>query len=282
MTRRAISTWAVDRGAPVCILVFGSLLSPPIAHHNHTNAALAKGGAHRGSLLPSMHAGGRTLPALPKFLSAVQAVLYSDFESYTLQSTRHEPFWSTPYQAEAELLTWLDDQTNVVSLRFPFLVDDDDDASPPTPLPATPTCTRLLSAPTTPSQPLLFPMPPLSPLPPTLTPTQDTVRPTTTLEFLPTTVPLLRFTFKSVGKRMEEKTLRSAIVVCPAIQELEIEGEDGEECWCSIITHFESLRVLAMRIPRTAKVKTGAHRILRLRLRAYSIYTKYDIDTGHN
>ncbi len=61
---------------------------------------------------------------------------------------------------------WLDGQTNVVSLRFAFLVDDDDDnASPPTPLPATPTRTRLLSAPTTSSQPFLFPMLPLSPTP---------------------------------------------------------------------------------------------------------------------
>ncbi len=67
-------------------------------------------------------------------------------------------------QAEAELLMWLDGQTNVVSLRFAFLVDDHDvNASPPTPLPATPTRTRLLSAPTTSSQPFLFLMPPLSP-----------------------------------------------------------------------------------------------------------------------
>ncbi len=154
-----------------------------------------------------------------------------------------------------------DDQTNVVSLLSPFLIDDDDDdASPPTPLPATPTRTRLLSSPTTPSQSFLFLMPPLSPLPPTPTQTQDTFthtgatllpnlttlqdpphliillalsralidlsitisaliyggfRPTTTLESLPPSVRRLCFTFKSVGKRTQEKTLRSAIVVCP-------------------------------------------------------------------
>ncbi|PBK79404.1 hypothetical protein ARMGADRAFT_136122 [Armillaria gallica] len=56
-------------------------------------------------------------------------------------------------QAEIELLTWLDGQTNAVSFRLPFLLDDDDDALPPTALPATSTCIHLLSAPTTPSQP---------------------------------------------------------------------------------------------------------------------------------
>ncbi len=216
---------------------------------------------------------------------------------------RHIEFGNTRLsgQAEAELLTWLDGQTNVVSLRFPFLVDDeDDDASPPTPLPATPTRARLLSAPTTPSQSFLFPMPPLSSLPPTPTPTQDTFthaadtllpnlttlqgpphlvilltpsrplidasitistpiyagfRPTTTLESLPPSVRRLNLVFKSVGKRTEEKTLRSAVVVCPNIEELEIEGEGGEECWCSIVPHFKLLRVLVMRKPGTAQVK---------------------------
>ncbi|KAK0432965.1 hypothetical protein EV421DRAFT_1910519 [Armillaria borealis] len=85
----------------------------------------------------------------------------------------HIKFGNTPLsrQAEAELLTWLDGQTNIISLRFPFLLDDDDDASPPMPLPTTPTGTPLLSAPTMPTQPS---MPPLSPLPPTPTLTQDT------------------------------------------------------------------------------------------------------------
>ncbi|PBL04445.1 hypothetical protein ARMGADRAFT_1057206 [Armillaria gallica] len=32
----------------------------------------------------------------------------------------------------------------------------------------------------------------------------------------------------------------------------------------------------------SGRASARAHRILRLRLRAYSIYTKYDIDTGHN
>ncbi|PBK85931.1 hypothetical protein ARMGADRAFT_1086973 [Armillaria gallica] len=203
--------------------------------------------------------------------------------------------------AEAELLMWLDGQTNVVSLCFPFLLDDDDDTSPPTPLPVTPTRPHLLSAPTTPSQPFLFPMPPLSLLPPTPTPTQDTfthttntllpnlttlqgpphlaillapsrplidesitiympiyagLRHMTTLESLPLSVCCLRVAFKSVGKCTEEKTLRSAVVVCPAIEELEIEGEGGEECWCSIVSHFKSLQVLVMHIPGTAQVRT--------------------------
>ncbi len=30
---------------------------------------------------------------------------------------------------------------------------------------------------------------------------------------------------------MEEKTLRSAVVVCPDIKELEIQGEADEEYW---------------------------------------------------
>ncbi|KAK0471458.1 hypothetical protein IW261DRAFT_894432 [Armillaria novae-zelandiae] len=218
---------------------------------------------------------------------------------------RHIEFGNTRLaeQAEAELLTWLDGQTNVFSLRFPFLVDgDDEDVLLPTPLPTTPTRIRLLSAPTTPSQPFLFQMPPLSPLPPTPTPTQDTFthvaetllpnlttlqgpprliillapsrplidasitistpiydgfRPTTTLESLPSSVRHLRFTFKSVGKRTEEKTLRSAVVVCPAIEELEIEGDAGEACWCSIVPHFKSLRILIMRKPGIAQVPTS-------------------------
>ncbi len=194
---------------------------------------------------------------------------------------RHIEFGNTRLsgQAEAELLTWLDGQTNVVSLRFPFLVDDDDDASTPTAFPATPTRTRLLSAPTTPNQSFLFPMPPLSPLPPTPTPTKDTFmlaadttlqgpprliillapsrplihafitiytpiyagfRPTSTLEALPPFVPRLNVVFKCVGKRTEEKTLCSSVVACPDIEELEVEGEDGEECWCSIVPHIKS------------------------------------------
>ncbi|PBK62041.1 hypothetical protein ARMSODRAFT_1062107 [Armillaria solidipes] len=216
---------------------------------------------------------------------------------------RHIEFGNTHLsgQAEIELLTWLDGQTNVVSLRFPFLLNDDDDASPPTPLSTTPTRTRLLSAPTTPSQPFLFPMPPLSPLPPTPTPTRDTFthtaetllpnlttlhgpprliilltpsrplidasitistpiyagfRPTTTLESLPQSVRRLNLVFNSVGKRTEEKTLRSAIVVCPTIEELEVEGEAGDECWCSIVPHFKSLRVMVMRKPGTVQVET--------------------------
>ncbi|KAK0482931.1 hypothetical protein EDD18DRAFT_1362348 [Armillaria luteobubalina] len=44
-------------------------------------------------------------------------------------------------KTEAELLMWLNGQTNVLSLCFPSLTDnDDDDMSPPTPLPSTPMC----------------------------------------------------------------------------------------------------------------------------------------------
>ncbi|KAK0442513.1 uncharacterized protein EV420DRAFT_1077026 [Desarmillaria tabescens] len=217
---------------------------------------------------------------------------------------RHIEFGNTHLsgQAEADLLTWLDGQTNVISLRFPSLLEDGDDSPPSTPLPTTPTRTRLLSAPTTPSRLSLFPMPPLSPLPPTPTPTQDTFthpaatllpnlttlhapphlimllapsrplidvsitistpiyagfRPTSTLESLPPSVRRLRFVFKSVGKRTEEKTLRSAVVVCPNIEELEIEGEGGEVCWGNVVPHFKALRVLVMRKPGIAQVKTA-------------------------
>ncbi|KAK0209929.1 hypothetical protein IW262DRAFT_499427 [Armillaria fumosa] len=249
---------------------------------------------------------------IPRVLARMDNLRSLSIPSFDLHILRHHSAFGLRYiefgntrlseQAEAELLTWLDGQTNVVSLRFPFLVDDDDDddSSPPTPLPTTPTRIRLLSAPTTPSQPFLFPMPPLSPLPPTPTPTRDTFthttetllpnlttlqgtprlvvllapsrplidasltvstpiyagyRPWTTLESLPPSVRHLRLTFKSVGKRTEVKTLRIAIVVCPNIEELEIEGEAGEECWCSIVRQFKSLRVLVMRKPETAQVK---------------------------
>ncbi|KAK0432068.1 hypothetical protein EV421DRAFT_2040883 [Armillaria borealis] len=67
----------------------------------------------------------------------------------------------------------------------------------------------------------------------------------------------LRFTLKSVGKRTEEKTLCSAVVVCPYLEELEIDGEAGEECWCSIVPRFKCLRILGMRKPWTAQVKTA-------------------------
>ncbi|PBK85918.1 hypothetical protein ARMGADRAFT_1035914 [Armillaria gallica] len=258
---------------------------------------------------PSAQTWAHLMPRVLARMDNLRSLTLPSFDLYILHhhsafGLRHVEFGNTRLsgQAEAELLMWLDSQTNVVPLRFPFLLDDDDkDASPPTPLPATPTRTRLLSAPTTPSQPFLFPMPPLSPIPPTPTPTRDTFthtaetllsnlttlhgpprliillatsrplidasitistpiyavfRPTTALESLPPSVRRLHFSFKSVGKRTEEKTLRSAIVVCPAIEELEIEGEGGEEYWYSIVPHFKSLRVLVMRIPGVAQVKT--------------------------
>ncbi|KAK0432948.1 hypothetical protein EV421DRAFT_1451382 [Armillaria borealis] len=194
-------------------------------------------------------------------------------------------------QADAKLLTWLDGQTNVVSVRFQFLLDDDDSASPASPLPATPSC--ILSVPTTSSglhfprlrcrrpayssansryvhahrrhtapQSYDHPRPDTSCHPPCAASASNYSTliyagfcPTTTLKSHPPSARRLRFTFKSLRKRKEEKTLCSAIVVCPAIEELEVEGEGGEERWCSIVPQFKSLRSLVMRKPWTAQVK---------------------------
>ncbi|KAK0207809.1 hypothetical protein IW262DRAFT_1529398 [Armillaria fumosa] len=245
---------------------------------------------------------------MPRVLACMDSLHSLSLPSFDLHILRHHSAFGLHHiefgnthlseRAEAELLTWLDGQTNVVSLRFPFLVDDDDDdTSPPTPLPTTPMRIRLLSAL---SQPFLFLMPPLLPLPPTPTPTQHTFthaaetllpnlatlqgpprlilllapsgslvdasitistpigagfRPEMTLESLPPSVRHLRLIFKSVGKCTEVNTLRIAIIVCPAIEELEIEGEAGERCWCSIVRRLKSLCVLIMHEPGTAQVK---------------------------
>ncbi|PBK80399.1 hypothetical protein ARMGADRAFT_1092284 [Armillaria gallica] len=53
------------------------------------------------------------------------------------------------------------------------------------------------------------------------------------------------------GQTYRGKNTSGAVVVCPAIEELEIEGK----CWCSIVLHFNYLRVLVMRTPGTAQVK---------------------------
>ncbi|SJL17968.1 uncharacterized protein ARMOST_21539 [Armillaria ostoyae] len=186
--------------------------------------------------------------------------------------------------------------------KIKFRLDDDDSASPASPLPATPSF--ILSVPTT-SSGLHFPRlrcrrPAYSsansryvhayrrhtapqsydhPRPATYchhlcvastsnrhvynhsTLIYAGFRPTTTLESHAPSVRRLRFTFKSVGKRKEEKTLRSAIVVCPAIEELEVEGEGGEEHWCSIVPQFKSLRALPMRKPGTAQVKIATEEL---------------------
>ncbi|KAK0201320.1 hypothetical protein DFS33DRAFT_1490555 [Desarmillaria ectypa] len=179
-------------------------------------------------------------------------------------------------QDKADLITWLNGQTNIVSLIFPNLVGHDDDYPPKR------THNQLVSASTIPSTLSLFPMPPLSPLPETPTPTRDAFthttsatllpnlvtlhgpphlillfapsrplidvsvtiskpiyagfRPTTTLESLPPSVSRLKLFFKSVGKRTEEKTLKSAVVICPNIEQLDIEakpaksaGKDGQQ-----------------------------------------------------
>ncbi|SJL17980.1 uncharacterized protein ARMOST_21551 [Armillaria ostoyae] len=288
--------------------------SLPPAKFATTYPAFASGSARRDSLVASTHVIDCTaapLSRLSRVLSEAQTVLYSDLDMRDiwnhnalwiflitrrdltpLAHTLRVPAWSSA-QARAYLIR---PQTNIVSLRFPIiLLDDNDNSVPSTPLPATPTHTRLLSLPTTSSR--LSP----PPLPPTPIRNQDAFmhtattlfpnlanlhgspyliilapfrplinllitisiliyagfRPTTILKYLPHTLYCLRFMFKSVGKRTKEKTLRTAVDVCSAIEELEIEGEGGEKCWCSILSHFNSLRVLIMRIPRTAQVETA-------------------------
>ncbi len=81
----------------------------------------------------------------------------------------------------SHLAQWLDQPC---LLRFSSLLDDDDVSSPPAPLSAAPTLTRLLSVPIPPRGPFIFPTPPLSPLPPTLMPTQDLFTHTATTLFL--------------------------------------------------------------------------------------------------
>ncbi|KAK0432067.1 hypothetical protein EV421DRAFT_1911258 [Armillaria borealis] len=93
---------------------------------------------------------------IPRVLVRVDNLRSLTLPSFDLHILRHDSAFGLRHiavgntclsgQTEAELLTWLDGQTNVMSLQFPFLLDDNDDASPPTPLPATPTRTRLLSA----------------------------------------------------------------------------------------------------------------------------------------
>ncbi|KAK0432076.1 hypothetical protein EV421DRAFT_1742595 [Armillaria borealis] len=136
----------------------------------------------------------------------------------------------------------------------------------PTPMPTqdtfTPAADTLLSNLTTLQGPphlviLLAPSRPLIDMSITIsTPIYAGFHLTMTLESLHPYVCRLRFTFKSVSKRTEEKTLHSAIIVCPDIEELEVDGEAGEECWCSIVPHFKILLVLIMRKPGTAQVKT--------------------------
>ncbi len=66
----------------------------------------------------------------------------------------------------------------------------------------------------------------------------------TTLESIPSSVRRLNLLFNSVGRRTEEKTLRSAVIACPDVEKLEIQGEVGKECWCFIVPYFTSIRVL--------------------------------------
>ncbi len=73
-----------------------------------------------------------------------------------------------------------------------------------------------------------------------------------TLETLPSSVRRLRFNFEFARECTKEKTLRSAVLVCP-FEELKVEGRSGEECWYSISPHFNSLRALVMRKPGTVK-----------------------------
>ncbi|KAK0190186.1 hypothetical protein F5146DRAFT_1002356 [Armillaria mellea] len=233
------------------------------------------------------------------FLSAAQVVLYGDLDilwhpdtlwifTVTRRDLTSLAHPARPYMAlRPDPRISHSPRARMDNLHlFPILLDNydgDGDASPPTPLLATPTRTRLLSAPTPPSKPFLFPMPPLSPLPATPTPTQDSFAHTAAtllpnlmtlyatprfIILLAPSCPLIEATITistltychprispSLCKRTEEKTLRSAIVVCPAIGELEIECDAGEERWCSIVPHFKSLHTLVMRKPGTTQVK---------------------------
>ncbi|PBK79405.1 hypothetical protein ARMGADRAFT_136119 [Armillaria gallica] len=85
---------------------------------------------------------------------------------------------------------------------------------------------------------------------------------------------------------MEEKTLRSTVVVRPAIEELEIDDEGGEECCCSIILYFKSLRVLVMGKPGIAQVKTAREELderLPLPMRARTRSTSFTFShSGHS
>ncbi|KAK0433917.1 uncharacterized protein EV420DRAFT_490179 [Desarmillaria tabescens] len=150
------------------------------------------------------------------------------------------------------------DLCHIVLLRFPFVIEDYDDDSPPsTPLPATLIRTLLLSVtvPTAPSRLTPFPIPPQSPLLPALTRTHDSFTyPTITL--LPN-LPILHFppdlvTFLAISQPLiivsitistticagfrPTSTLESLppsearVIVCPDIGELEVEGKSGEVC----------------------------------------------------
>ncbi|KAK0226872.1 hypothetical protein EDD85DRAFT_164903 [Armillaria nabsnona] len=49
---------------------------------------------------------------------------------------------------------------------------------------------------------------------------------------------MLFFNVQSVGTRT--KTLCSAVFVCRNVEDLKIEGEADEECWCSFVLDFNA------------------------------------------
>ncbi len=114
---------------------------------------------------------------MPRILAHMDSLRFLTLPSFYLHILRHHTailnlgiHIHLSGQAKRELLKWLDSQTNMVSFRFPFLLDNDGDTSPLMPFPPTLTCTRLPPVPTMPSPPF---MPPLSSLPPTPTLTED-------------------------------------------------------------------------------------------------------------
>ncbi|KAK0433916.1 uncharacterized protein EV420DRAFT_490072 [Desarmillaria tabescens] len=164
---------------------------------------------------------------------------------------RHIEFGDTHLsgQAEANLLTRLDGQTNVVSLRFPFLLEDDDGDEPPpsTPLPATRMRTRLLSARTTPSRLSLFPMPPLSPLPPTLIDVSITISTPIYAGFVlhplsNPSLPLSAVSTLSSSPSVNAKKKRISEARSSHTPTLRNSSSKERACWGSVVSHFKALR----------------------------------------
>ncbi len=126
---------------------------------------------------PCMGMGTNSGVSMPRILAHMDSLRFLTLPSFYLHILCHHTtilnlgiHIRLSGQAKRELLKWLDSQTNMVSFRFPFLLDNDGDTSPLMPFPPTLTCTRLPPVPTMPSPPF---MPPLSSLPPTPTLTED-------------------------------------------------------------------------------------------------------------
>ncbi|KAK0482906.1 hypothetical protein EDD18DRAFT_1362306 [Armillaria luteobubalina] len=178
--------------------------------------------------------------------------------SFDLHILRHDPvfmlrdieFGNTRLseQAEAEILTWLSDQINNISVRYPFLLFFlqmpllSPTSTQDTFTQITGTLLPDLTSFQGPSR-VIVPLAPSRPLINASMTISKTIyagfrRTTTRPESLPPSLRHLIFKFKSVGKRTEEKTLRSAIA-------------------CATVLLFKSLRILFMHKQETAQVKTA-------------------------